>query len=84
VGKNNNSDIMGEQTTLPRMKPIPTIRKLTKWQKFALDKGIKKKDRSRMVFDEQTKTWVPRWGSKSLKHQQEERVAIVRQYPEHS
>lgn len=51
---------MGENTVLPRMKQIPQIRKLTKWQKFALDKGIKKKDKSQMVFDDVSKTWVPR------------------------
>jgi len=45
---------MGTFTALPRMKSIPQIRKLTKWQKFAMDKGIQRKNRNRLVLDEAT------------------------------
>lgn len=37
---------------------------MTRWEKFAKDKGIlRKKKRSRMVFDEVVDDWVPRWGA---------------------
>lgn len=49
---------------LPRRLPIPVGREETKWEKFAKEKGIKKKKRSRMVVDEQTGEFMPRWGYK--------------------
>lgn len=39
----------------------------TKWEKFAQQKGIQKKKRSRKVFDEVRQDWVPRWGARSIK-----------------
>lgn len=47
---------------LPREKPLPKPKPLTKWQKFANAKGIQHKRKDRMVFDEDTQQWVPRWG----------------------
>jgi regulator of ribosome biosynthesis len=35
---------------------------MTKWEKFAKEKGIKKRKRSKMVFDEQTDEWRRRHG----------------------
>ena len=53
---------------LPREKPIPKPKPLTKWEKFRLEKGITEKGkRSRMVFDPITKDWVPRFGMGSVK-----------------
>ena len=37
---------------LPREKKIPEAKAQTKWEKFAESKGIQKRKRSRMVFDE--------------------------------
>ncbi len=51
-------------TRLPRAKPIPRPKALTRWQKFAQEKGIVKKTRDRMVWDEDHKEWAPRWGYK--------------------
>lgn len=47
-----------------RAKPIPEAKKETKWEKFAKEKGIQKKKRARMIWDEQTNEWRPRWGYK--------------------
>lgn len=48
---------------LPREKPLPKPKALTKWQKFAAKKGIKPKERAgKMVFDEATGKWAPKWG----------------------
>lgn len=52
--KKNLKDFMGELTALPRMKSIPQINQLTKWEKFAMTKGINKKNKSRLVLDEPT------------------------------
>jgi len=48
---------------MPREKPLPKKKALTKWEAFAKTKGINaKKKKSRMVWDEVTKSWKPRWG----------------------
>jgi len=49
-------------TPIPREKPLPRPKKATRWEKFAIEKGIKKKKRSRKVWDETTQEWRPRWG----------------------
>uniref|UniRef100_A0A7S3K4G3 Ribosome biogenesis regulatory protein n=1 Tax=Aureoumbra lagunensis TaxID=44058 RepID=A0A7S3K4G3_9STRA len=47
---------------LPRFKPPPKPRAETKWQAFAKSKGIEKKKKGRMVWDEATGRWAPSWG----------------------
>lgn len=49
-------------TVLPREKKIPKPKPPTKWEKFAKSKGIGNKKRGRMIFDEESKTWKPRFG----------------------
>eukprot|EP00339_Tiarina_fusa_P006699 CAMPEP_0117011608 /NCGR_PEP_ID=MMETSP0472-20121206/9950_1 /TAXON_ID=693140 ORGANISM="Tiarina fusus, Strain LIS" /NCGR_SAMPLE_ID=MMETSP0472 /ASSEMBLY_ACC=CAM_ASM_000603 /LENGTH=272 /DNA_ID=CAMNT_0004714471 /DNA_START=15 /DNA_END=836 /DNA_ORIENTATION=- len=51
-------------TKIPREKPIPKPKQDTAWEKYAKIKGIVKKKRGKMIFDEQTKEWKPRWGYK--------------------
>ena len=55
------------QVHLPRAQPLPRPAPLTRWDKFAKDKGIVKKKRGRMVWDELRKDHVPRWGADSVK-----------------
>lgn len=50
---------------LPREKPIPKVRAMTKWKKFAQEKGIQKKRRDRLVYDEAMDDFVPRYGKGS-------------------
>lgn len=38
---------------LPREKPLPSERQLTKWEQYAQQKGIRKKKKDRKTFDEQ-------------------------------
>jgi len=52
------------KTELPRQFPCPTKRPPTKWEKYALAKGIQKRKKDKMVFDEVAKEWRPRWGYK--------------------
>lgn len=47
---------------LPRSKRVPKPKPLTKWQKFALEKGIKKKKKSKLSWDDQLQKWVPLYG----------------------
>jgi regulator of ribosome biosynthesis len=49
-------------TALPREKPLPKPKPLTRWEKFAAEKGIVKKKRSKMVWDETAQRWAPRFG----------------------
>jgi regulator of ribosome biosynthesis len=50
-------------TILPRAKPIPKPKPLTKWEKYRIEKGLQAKEkRSRMVYSELASDWVPRWG----------------------
>ncbi|KAF1779794.1 Ribosomal biogenesis regulatory protein [Phytophthora cactorum] len=40
------------ETVIPREKPLPKPKVETKWEKFAKEKGIDKRKKSRKVFDE--------------------------------
>lgn len=51
------------QYTLPLS--VSSEKAKTKWEKFAEEKGIQKKRKSRMVFSERFGKWVPRYGSRS-------------------
>lgn len=57
---------------LPREKQLPKQKVKTRWEKFAEAKGIQKRKRGAMVWDEINKAWAPRWGAKSVKHKQDE------------
>lgn len=49
-------------TVLPRFKPLPKPKAMTKWQKFAQQKGITKRKRSKLLFDEGAGEWKRRHG----------------------
>jgi len=51
-------------TVLPREKKIPKPKPPTKWELFAQKQGIANKKRGRMIFDEESKSWKPRFGYK--------------------
>ncbi|CAF1373269.1 unnamed protein product [Rotaria magnacalcarata] len=52
------------KTIVPREKPVPKPKPLTKWQKFAQSKGIVKKKKTKFVWDETKKEWGRRYGYK--------------------
>ncbi|GAN03748.1 ribosome biogenesis regulatory protein homolog [Mucor ambiguus] len=54
-------------SVLPREKPLPKDKPLTRWEKFAKVKGIQNKKRERMLYDEETGEYTPRWGYKGAK-----------------
>ncbi|XP_076257427.1 ribosome biogenesis regulatory protein homolog [Rhynchophorus ferrugineus] len=52
---------------LPRMKRVPKPRALTKWEKFAKEKGIQKKKKAKLSWDAQLQKWIPMYGFKKVK-----------------
>ncbi|KAM7369933.1 hypothetical protein PAMP_011221 [Pampus punctatissimus] len=54
-------------TPLPREKPPPKPKPPTKWEEFAKLKGIQKKKKTNLVWDETAKEWRRRWGYKRAK-----------------
>lgn len=54
-------------TPLPREKPPPKPKPPTKWEEFAKLKGIQKKKKTNLVWDENAKEWRRRWGYKRAK-----------------
>ncbi|POM83257.1 Ribosome biogenesis regulatory protein (RRS1) family protein [Cryptosporidium meleagridis] len=67
-----------QEILLPRAYPLPTKKEKTRWEKFAELKGIKKRKRSRMVYDPITDDFVPRWGRNSIKKiQKKHNEAII-------
>ncbi|XP_076808178.1 ribosome biogenesis regulatory protein homolog [Clavelina lepadiformis] len=65
------------ETTLPREKPIPKLRPPTKWEEYAKLKGIKNRKKGRMVWDDASKSWKPRWGYQRAKDDTKEWVLEV-------
>eukprot|EP00250_Pteridium_aquilinum_P033836 c6447_g1_i1 orf=133-1173(+) len=51
---------------LPREKPLPKPRPPTKWEMFAQKKGIQKRKRSKLEYDEQNQEWRRRYGYKRV------------------
>ncbi|EPS41722.1 hypothetical protein H072_4370 [Dactylellina haptotyla CBS 200.50] len=52
-------------TQLPREKPVPKPKEPTKWEQFAKKKGIAAKAKDgKLIYDQATGEWVPRWGYK--------------------
>jgi len=64
-------------TVIPREKPVPKPKPLTKWEKYAKEKGIdKKKKKDRLVWDDVVAKWVPQFGYKKVKAEQEKNWMI--------
>lgn len=75
----NEYNLPKSELQLPRLLKYDTTKVMTKWEKFAQEKGIKKvKKRSRMIWSEEVKDWVPRWGRNSAKHIKED-LDVIRE-----
>ena len=62
---------------LPREKPVPKPKTLTKWEKYAKEKGIdKKKKKDRLVWDDVVQKWIPQFGYKKAQAEAEKNWAI--------
>lgn len=51
-------------TVLPRLRKVPGPKILTKWERFAKEKGITKKKKDKKVYDKELDKWVPTYGYK--------------------
>ncbi len=51
---------------LPRSKPVPKPKTPTKWETYAKEKGIQKKKREKLVFDDNNNQWKPRFGFRGI------------------
>jgi regulator of ribosome biosynthesis len=47
---------------LPRSKPVPKPKPLTKWEKFAKEKGIRKTKKEKFIYSEKHDEFRPTWG----------------------
>jgi regulator of ribosome biosynthesis len=65
-----------ETSVLPREKRIPEPKPETRWEKFSKEKGIKNKKRERMVYEEDTQEWKPRFGYKRAKNGVEDHAIV--------
>ena len=80
----NNVYLPDRGIILPREKPIPKPKPLTKWEKFRLEKGMSAKEkRSRMVYDPITNDWVPRYGMNSIKKIEDKYNWVMEEKPKH-
>eukprot|EP01036_Dinobryon_divergens_P036860 gene36860-48075_t len=69
--------ILPEPTTkIPREKRIPESKSETKWEKFAREKNIKKKKKDRMIYDEASGEYKPRWGYKAANNGIEDHAIV--------
>ncbi len=59
-------------TSLPRAKPLPKPKPLTKWQRFAAAKGINKSQKDKKVWDEEKQEWINKWGKSGKNREKEE------------
>ncbi|XP_052266149.1 ribosome biogenesis regulatory protein homolog [Dreissena polymorpha] len=67
------------KTLIPREKPVPKAKPLTKWEKYAKTKGIQKKKKHRMIWDEQSKSYKPRYGYKRANDDTKQWMHVVPQ-----
>nr|CAG4637311.1 EOG090X0CBY [Ceriodaphnia reticulata] len=70
-------------TRLPRAKPAPKEKQLTKWEKYAKEKGITKRKKSKATWDEELQAchtlklkWVPRFGFKKALAEKEKNWVV--------
>lgn len=61
-------------TALPREKRLPKTGEdaMTRWEKFAKAKGIHKRKRSAMEWDENSGEWIPRHGGRTRQNRRDD------------
>mmetsp|Transcript_17403 Transcript_17403/g.32811 ORF Transcript_17403/g.32811 Transcript_17403/m.32811 type:complete len:370 (+) Transcript_17403:76-1185(+) len=62
---------------LPRQRPVPKVKAKTRWEKFMEERNMRKRKRSRLVWDETSQDWRPRYGFKSVKQGQDKNNGIM-------
>uniref|UniRef100_A0A4W3GCK4 Ribosome biogenesis regulatory protein n=1 Tax=Callorhinchus milii TaxID=7868 RepID=A0A4W3GCK4_CALMI len=72
VGEVIVAELPPATTRLPREKPKPKARPSTRWEEFARLKGIRKKKRASLAWDERRREWRRRWGYRKANDQAED------------
>ncbi|KAI4292329.1 regulator of ribosome biosynthesis [Pancytospora philotis] len=54
------------ETAYPLPLAVNKEKTKTRWELFAETKGLKLRKKSKLVYCEELKKWIPRWGSQSL------------------
>jgi regulator of ribosome biosynthesis len=62
---------------LPRQRPVPKVKEKTRWEKFMQERGMTKRKRSSVVFDEVSGDWKRRYGYKSSKQSEDTANGIM-------
>ena len=62
---------------LPRAKPLPAPKPETRWEAFAKLKGIEKRKRGRLVWDEPSQAFAPRFGYQRAQQDGSEQAVII-------
>lgn len=62
---------------LPRQRPVPKVKEKTRWERFMQEKGMTKRKRSSLVFDEVSGDWKRRYGYKSAKSSEDKANGIM-------
>ncbi len=63
-------------TLIPREKPVPKPKPMTRWEKFAKAKGIQKTKKTRVAYDEASGDYKPRYGYKGAEDKKMENWLI--------
>eukprot|EP01059_Diplonema_ambulator_P013892 TRINITY_DN24598_c0_g1_i1.p1 TRINITY_DN24598_c0_g1~~TRINITY_DN24598_c0_g1_i1.p1 ORF type:complete len:231 (+),score=69.16 TRINITY_DN24598_c0_g1_i1:51-743(+) len=56
---------------IPREKPPPKEKELTKWEEFKKEKGLKSRKKAKRVYDEDADEWIGTYGAKRARHERE-------------
>lgn len=59
------------QLRIPREKPAPKPKPLSKWEEYAKTKGITRNKKDKKTWDTELKRWVPRFGAKKAQADRE-------------
>ncbi|KAG8185216.1 hypothetical protein JTE90_025888 [Oedothorax gibbosus] len=57
--------------SIPREKYVPKEKTMTKWEKFAKEKGITKKRKDKLAWDDESKGWKPLHGYRSKNNEKQ-------------
>ncbi|KAF1743174.1 hypothetical protein MXB_5505 [Myxobolus squamalis] len=60
--------------SLPRVRQIPKPKPLSKWEAFSKEKGLMTKKKSRLVYDENSKEYLPRFAKNRINNIKDEWV----------
>eukprot|EP01065_Artemidia_motanka_P052376 TRINITY_DN9448_c0_g1_i2.p1 TRINITY_DN9448_c0_g1~~TRINITY_DN9448_c0_g1_i2.p1 ORF type:complete len:254 (+),score=105.85 TRINITY_DN9448_c0_g1_i2:64-825(+) len=59
------------EAVIPREKPPPKDKPLTKWEEFRKERGLKKRKKEGKIFDETSQKWLPTHGAKRRRVERE-------------